>query len=273
MNIDEYAKTLLLSSRLEDKLLSPNVVKSFNNFNVLERPMTPAREDSMSFKKEQTKFPKAGHLHLPEKRAIALHFFANHELLAIEMMAAAILCLPNRNDDDLKAKRGLLATIADEQKHFLLYKKRMEELGLGFGEVNLNDFFWVQYSKAKTMDDFFAIVSLTFEAANLDFAKFYSGIFNDVEDFETKRIIDIVYEDEISHVAYGRTWLNKWRGDKDLWKYYLDHLPENLSPSRGKGMIFDHSSRVRAGLGEDYIESVLNYRDDFNITDRKQWKK
>lgn len=273
MNIDDYAKRLLFSDKLDDKLLSPNVVNSFNEFNIIERPSTPARTGNMSFRKDQTKFPKAGSLHIPEKRAIALHFFANHELLAIEMMAAAIICLPTRNDDDLKAKKGLLSTIADEQKHFLLYKNRMEALGLGFGEVSLNSFFWDQYSKAETMDDFFSIVSLTFEAANLDFAKIYSGIFNDIEDFETKKIVDIVYEDEISHVAYGRTWLNKWKGDKSLWQYYLDHMPDNLSPARAKGITFDHSSRIRAGLDEEFIENISNYRGDFRVTDRKQWKK
>jgi uncharacterized ferritin-like protein (DUF455 family) len=273
MNIDEYAKQILLSSSLEDKLLSPSVVKSFSAFDILERPKTPSRKENMSFKKEQTKFPKAGSLHIPEKRAIALHFFANHELLAIEMMAASILCLPTRHEDDLKAKKGLLSTIADEQKHFILYKNRMEKLGLGFGEVSLNSYFWDQYSKAQTMDDFFAIVSLTFEAANLDFAKFYSDIFNDIEDFETKKIVDIVYEDEISHVAYGRTWLNKWKDEKSLWNYYIDHLPENLSPARAKGMKFDHLARTRAGLDEDFIKSVFDYRDDFKVTDRKQWKK
>ena len=85
--------------------------------------------------------------------------------------------------------------------------------------------------------------------------------------------LDIVYEDEISHVAYGRTWLNKWKEDKSLWEYYLEHLPENLTPSRAKGMKFDHDSRVRAGLGENFIHSVLHYKDDFVVTDRKQWKK
>jgi uncharacterized ferritin-like protein (DUF455 family) len=273
MNIDEYAKVLLFSKSIDEKMLSPNVVTSSLDFSVVERPRTPAREDHLQFKKEQSKFPKVGSLHIPERRATALHFFANHELLAIEMMAAAILCLPTRHEDDLKAKKGLLSTIADEQKHFLLYKKRMESLGLGFGEVSLNSYFWDQFSKAKTMDDFFSIVSLTFEAANLDFAKFYSEVFSQIEDHETKKIVDIVYEDEISHVAYGRTWLNKWREDKSLWEYYLAHLPENLTPSRAKGMKFDHESRVRAGLGENFIKEVLNYRDDFIVTDRKQWKK
>ncbi|WP_127716509.1 DUF455 family protein [Halobacteriovorax sp. HLS] len=272
MNIDEYAKNILFSKDLDDKLQSPSIVTSCDDFEVRERPSFPARADNMKFRKEQTKFPKAGSLHIPEKRAITLHFFANHELLAIEMMAAAILCLPNRNEEDLKAKKGLLATIADEQKHFLLYKKRMESLGLGFGEVSLNSFFWNQYTKAQTLDDFFSIVSLTFEGANLDFANFYSGVFEDIEDFETKKIVDIVYEDEISHVAYGRNWLNKWKGDKSLWEYYLLHLPENLSPARAKGMQFDHSSRIRAGLDNDFISNVEAYRDDFSITDRKQWK-
>lgn len=273
MNIDEYARTLLFSTSIDDKMLGPKVITSFNSFDIVERPLSPGRDKLTSFSERQTKFPKPRTLHIPERRATALHFFANHELLAIEMMAAAILCLPTRNENDLKAKKGLLSTIADEQKHFLLYKKRMEALGLEFGGVSLNDYFWKKFMEVKELDGFFALVSLTFEAANLDFAKFYGNIFKDVEDFETEKIMNIVYEDEISHVAYGRNWLNKWRDDKCLWEYYNELLPEHVTPARAKAMMFDQDARIRAGLDEDFINKVRNYSDDFVVTNRKEWKK
>ncbi|WP_372654016.1 DUF455 family protein [Halobacteriovorax sp.] len=273
MNIDEYARTLLFSPRLEDKLLSPKVIKSFNGFNIVERPKFPGRDKLIAFSDVQVKFPRPRSLHVPERRAMALHFFANHELLAIEMMAAAILCLPTRDENDMKAKRGLLSTIADEQKHFLLYKNRMENLGLEFGGVALNDFFWKKFSEVKELDGFFALVSLTFEAANLDFAKYFEHIFKDIEDFETEKIMNIVYEDEISHVAYGRNWLNKWREEKSLWEYYNQLLPEKITPARAKAMMFDYDSRVRAGLDKEFIDNVKNYSDDFVVTNRREWKK
>ncbi len=273
MNIDEYAKTLLFSPHLEDKLLNPKVITSYNSFNIVEKPLYPGRDKLIAFSDVQIKFPKPRSLHVPERRATALHFFANHELLAIEMMAAAILCLPTRNEMDMKAKRGLIATIADEQKHFLLYKKRMEALGLEFGGVALNDFFWKKFSEVDQLDGFFALVSLTFEAANLDFAKFYENIFKDFEDHESEKIMNIVYEDEISHVAYGRNWLNKWRSDKSLWEYYNELLPKNITPARAKAMMFDHDARVRAGLDQEFIDGVKNYSDDFVVTNRREWKK
>ena len=141
MNIDEYARTLLFSPHLEDKLLNPKVITSYNSFNIVERPLSPGRDKLIAFSDVQIKFPKPRSLHVPERRATALHFFANHELLAIEMMAAAILCLPTRNEMDLKAKKGLIATIADEQKHFLESQKKQELELLAF------------YAKKKAADD------------------------------------------------------------------------------------------------------------------------
>ena len=85
----------------------------------------------------------------------------------------------------------------------------------------LNDFFWRQLSDIDSFDDFFATMSSTFEAANLDFAAFYQKVFSEIGDQKTANILKIVYEDELTHVKLGSFWLNKWREKDDLWSYYL----------------------------------------------------
>src|SRR5690606_37167787 len=141
-----------------------------------------------------------------DKKAVALNSFANHELLAIEMMASALLIYPHKTEDDLRFKKGVLVALKDEQKHLSLYIKRLQSLGYEFGDFPLNDFFWRQMEKLKTPAQYLAVMSLTFEAANLDFAQFYSRIFQEQGDLETARILQTVLEDEIAHVALGAHW-------------------------------------------------------------------
>ena len=275
MNIDEFAKQILLGTSIEDKLLDfscidKKIPKRLEAF--IEIPTNPGRENKISISKKQVRFPKIGNFDKKEARGRALHFFANHELMAIEMMAAAILKYPTKDEEDIRFKEELVKTIVDEQKHFSLYKKRFEDLGVEFGDFPLNDFFWRQIHNLKRPEEFYALVALTFEVANLDFAKYYHDIFLSVEDQKTAAILDVVYRDEIVHVSRGNKWLNHWKGSKKLWDYYLELLPEKITPARGKGPIFDSVGRKRAGLSSGFIDSSINYEDDFAITNRKNWK-
>lgn len=263
----DYAKTILLGTSLEDKYLSAPI--EWDNWKPMELPDLPGRKDKISFSTEQIKFPKAPNLNLIDKKAIALHSFANHELLAIEMMAAAILIYPHQTEEDIRFKRGIVSALKDEQKHLGLYIARLNELGYEFGDFPLNDFFWRQMAKLKTPAQYAAVMALTFEAANLDFAQYYSKIFRSFGDDKTADILDIVLEDEISHVAFGAHWMKKWREDKDLWNYYLTSLPFPLTPARSKGIGFDPKIHERAMNDLDFTQKLDQFEDDFKIT--KRW--
>ncbi len=275
MNAYEYAKLLLESPYLEDKLTDSSIVDDLNFHKLSDgiADLRPARDKKIAFSDQQAKFPKRGSFHLDEKKAMALHFFANHELLAIEMMATALMYIPI--EDKAQYKRiatGLLSTIDDEIKHFKLYRSRMNDFAIDFGDLPVNDFFWRQMQKITSFEEYFAVMALTFEAANLDFAKFYRDIFAGVDDKKSAAILNVVYEDEISHVGFGIHWLNRWRNDKSLWDFYVQSLPDLLSPARAKGMVFDHEGRVRTGMDEDFIDKIKNFQDGFIVTQRKEWK-
>lgn len=272
MNYREYARILLEGSTLEDKLIPLKNVEFEESLDAYELPSSPGREKRLQFNNEQVKFPRNTSFHLEDKRGLALHFFANHELLAIEMMAAALLIYPDTSKEMIQFKKGLIKTIQDEQKHLKLYIHRMKDFKMELGDFPLNDFFWRSMDKLKTPSHFYAAMALGFESANLDFALFYEKSFEAVEDFETAKIMHTVFEDEISHVALGAHWLNTWRGDKDLWTYFSTHLPGLMTPARSKGIHFDRSSRERAGLDKDFIDHLEAYRDEFRVTNRKEWK-
>jgi uncharacterized ferritin-like protein (DUF455 family) len=262
----EFARSILEGEDLSDKFLSSSVEWGvWKDYNL---PGHPGRRGRISFSQEQLKFPKPQRLHETDKKAVALHSFANHELLAIEMMASALLIYPHRTEEEIRFKRGILTALKEEQKHLGLYIGRLNQLGYSFGDFPVNDFFWRQMEKLKTPSEYAAVMALTFEAANLDFAQFYAKVFRDLGDEDTAAILDIVLADEIGHVAFGAHWMKKWKNDKSLWDYYLTSLPWPLTPARSKGIGFDLSLHQKAMNDEDFITSLGAHDDQFKITKR-----
>lgn len=271
MNIRDFALHILTNGDLESKLISVDLIDWDQEVSwVSQKFEGPARCGKITFSKDQVKFPGRGALKHNKERGKALHFFANHELLAIEMMAQAILQFPEMTKSQQKL---LMNTLSEEQKHFNLYRKRMNDFGVEFGDYPLNNFFWSFIEHITTLESFFSVISLTFEQANLDFASHYKKVFEEIGDNETAGILQVVYEDEIKHVARGRVEVMRAGVlPEELWEFYTKTLPHNLTPSRAKGMSFDREGRIKAGLNEDYIEKLLNYKNEFSITNRKQWK-
>jgi uncharacterized ferritin-like protein (DUF455 family) len=263
----DYATQILSGTKLEDKYLVATI--DWSPWKEWELPASPGREGRIAFSEDKIKFPKAPNLKDKQNTAIALHSFANHELLAIEMMAAAILLYPHTTEEDIRFKRGIVSALKDEQKHLKLYIQRLNELGYEFGDFPLNDFFWRQMPKLKTPAQYTAVISLTFEAANLDFAQHYSKLFRSFGDDRTADILDIVLEDEISHVAFGAHWMKRWRDDRDLWNYYLTSLPHPLTPARGKGIGFDPKIHDRAMNDLEFTKNLDLFEDPYKIT--KRW--
>ena len=271
MNLSEFAGKILFGETIDDKMVHPEKIL-FDNFDPeFKLPSNPARAEKIQFSKENIKFPR-GHFHIKEKKAIALHSFANHELLACEMMAAALLRYPHDTDEQKRFKRGVINTIYDEQKHFKLYVELLNKLGYEFGEFPLNDFFWSYMSDLDSPEKYTAVMAMTFESANLDFATHYEKIFRDIGDDEIADVLAIVLKDEISHVGLGVRYMNKWRKDKKLWDYYLSQLPWPLTPARSKGQNFEATPRLQAGLSEDFVRTQKDYQDNFKVTKRKEWK-
>lgn len=264
MNAKQIAKNILFNGDLNSKLIISN-----KNYIGDEPTSLPIRNKEIQISSKQIKFPKKGKLACNSKKALTLHFFANHELLAIELFAWAILSF-NLTES---TEKTIIKTIKEEQKHLKLYINRIEDFGHKFGEYPLNAFLWNTITKSNSFEKFYAIMALTFEQANLDFMKFYMTIFKDLGDDKTFNILNIVYLDEIKHVARGVSFLNIKKGNEELWDYYTNLLPEKITPARAKGNVFDEEGRKSSGLDNNYISSLKGYFDHFNITNRREWKR
>jgi uncharacterized ferritin-like protein (DUF455 family) len=264
MELASFAEQILFGTTLEDKLLDPGSVTDrflLPAMSEVRRPGRPQElrfvEDHESSKAEvahRQSFPGVHLLDRASERARVLHFFANHELLALELMALVLLKFP---DAPKAFRRGLCGTMRDEQKHLRLYIAHMERLGLNFGSLPLNNYFWKTLSGVSSPFDFVTKMSLTFEQANLDFAAHFKEVFLRVGDLQSAGVMEEVFLDEIRHVRHGLEWFRRWKDPAvSDWEAFEANLEFPLSPSRAKGAPFDVGSRKSCGFGEDFISRL-----------------
>ena len=259
MNVSELATRVLFGTRLEDKLFDGGLLQDEASQGPIAIPDQPGRPAGLALDswhgRERTRFGDVRGFHSEKERGLVLHFFANHELLALELMALALLKFP---EAPTPFREGLTATLRDEQMHLSLYVERMEEIGVEFGEIPVSDFFWRAISTMETPVDFVTRLSLTLEQANLDYAPYYHRVYEDLGDSETAAIMSRVYEDEINHVRYGLNWFETWRDrDETLWSSYEKALQAPLNPGRAKGIGgFNKEGRREAGLDEEFISKL-----------------
>jgi uncharacterized ferritin-like protein (DUF455 family) len=257
MEIYDFANLILFSPELEAKLFDLGSITDQKAHQPLELiPARPARLFEPTGL-DTTNFPTDAQLRDPLQRGVALHSFVNHELLALELMALMLLRFP---EAPTKFRQSLVATMIDEQAHCRLYLERMRCLGVEFGSVSQNFYFWNELHKVESIYEFVAGMSLCFEQANLDFSLYFRRQFELLNDSETAEIMRKVYEDEVNHVRTGLAWFRKWKEpDQTDWQAFVKCLPGNLSPIRGKGRIFDSHSRQLAGFDPNFTDEMSVY--------------
>lgn len=257
MELRELAERILYGTTLDEKLIVAETWTDAQPGEAIAPPERPGRPAPLRLDqtRERVAFPGASELDRPGARGRVLHFFANHELLAAELMALALLRFP---DAPPAFRAGLARTIADEQRHLRLYLERMRADGVALGEIPVSAFFWDCLREVASPTDFVAGMSLTLEQANLDFSRFYADAFHACGDEATADALEQVYEDELSHVGQGLAFFERTRGDepRDTFEAWQARLTWPLTPARGKGQVFDAEGRRRAGLSEAFIKQM-----------------
>lgn len=261
MEIRDFAAQLLHGETLSDKLCAPDCLSDDAPGSSVRVPLSPGRPPGLGLKdwglRERAPFPTNEGMADPFARGIAMHYFANHELLAIELMALVLLRFPGA---PRAFRRSIAATILEEQAHLRLYLGRMQALGVSFGEVPVNDFFWRCLACVTDPLAFVAGMGLTFEQANLDFSLGFQESFARVGDAESATIMRRVYEDEVGHVRHGVAWLRAWKDPAmSDWDAYVHALPAPLNPSRAKGTRFYAIARSDAGLAPEFSARLEAY--------------
>jgi uncharacterized ferritin-like protein (DUF455 family) len=268
-DVREFCLGILESGDLDSKLRSP---RDADGAFLEDRPAEPtfidrpARSGPLVFRRGSARasgrLPALHELRLPSARAACLERFANHELMAVELFAWALLAHPQM---PRALRRGYLRVLEEEQRHLRLYLERLAAAGSGLGDSRLSDYFWQQVPAIRDSADgvvtFLCVMGLTFEQANLDYTGLYRDAFRDAGDEESARSLEQVHEDEIGHVRLAAVWLDRLRGgSRSDVEAYTAAIPFPLSAARAKGRKFDAAARRRAGLSEELIELVRSAR-------------
>jgi uncharacterized ferritin-like protein (DUF455 family) len=260
MELRDFAEQVLFATTLDEKLQSPAVITDERPGSPLLTPEAPGRPADLRFKPQglgKADFPGVHRLEREQERGRLLHFFANHELLATELMALALLRFPNA---PAAFRRGVWQTLKDEQLHTRLYVERMRQCGIEFGELPISGYFWRSVTPMESPLDYVAGLCLTFEQANLDFCRHFARGFRVVGDGDTAGLLDRIYRDEIGHVAYGLKWFRRWKNpDQSDWEAFCRQLKFPLSPQRAKGLTLNIEGRRAAGLDPAFIAELNVY--------------
>ena len=160
------------------------------------RPVRPALVDHTSL--------KAKPLNTPEGRALLLHAIAHIELNAIDLALDVVWRFTGMPEDFY---RDWVRIAKEEAKHFLLIQKHLVGMGFDYGHFPAHNSLWDMAERTK--GDILARIGLvprTMEARGLDASPGVKNKLVSAGDLTAGRILDIILEEEIGHVAAGNRW-------------------------------------------------------------------
>ncbi len=258
MEVRKLAERILLSSNLDEKLapFPPDITDDCPGD--AWRINEPARTKNLKFaaRRESPSMPRPGAFASPEKRAIAHHIMANHELQALEVMAAVLCAFP---EAPAEFRLGILEVMTDEQRHTRMHVERAAMLGLQFGDLPVNCYIWKKSLEFNNVLDYLAGIPLTFEGRNLDHTLEFADAFELAGDDRSAALMRVIHRDEIEHVAFGIKWLRALKPDDQTdWDTFCEHLHWPLRPFKARGNRFERDARLAAGLSPEFVDALEN---------------
>ena len=147
---------------------------------------------------------KAKPLNTPEGRALLLHAIAHIELNAIDLALDVVWRFSGMPE---AFYRDWVRIAKEEAKHFLLIQRHLVGMGFDYGHFPAHNSLWDMAERTK--GDILARIGLvprTMEARGLDASPGVKNKLISAGDLAAGRILDIILEDEIGHVAAGNRW-------------------------------------------------------------------
>lgn len=254
--IRDFAECVLLSDDLEVKLQRCRIPFVDTNPGAAVRIEMPGRPANLLFAPRRTApgMPGADALREPQKRAVAHHIMANHELQACEVMAFVLLAFP---EAPFAFREGLARIIDDEQRHTRMHAERAAALGQPFGSLPVNCYIWKQTTSYRSVLDYLAGLPLTFENANLDHTLEFETAFVAAGDERGAAVMRRIHQDEIEHVRFGLEWLRRLKdASQSDWEAFTGHLHWPMRPAKARGDTFHRESRREAGMDSDFVDRL-----------------
>ena len=215
-----------------------------------EPPLRPARPEKPELRSPRdVPKRKPG---TPEGRIALLHAVAHIELNAVDLHWDLIARFAEV-DMPLGFYDDWVRAAEEESKHFNLVCDCLEALGSHYGALPAHAGMW--RAAEDTVDDLMgrlAVVPMVLEARGLDVTPGMIEIFRKANDQNSIAALEVIYAEEVGHVAYGSKWFHFLCGRQnldpkpvfhDLVRKYF-HGP--LKPP------FNEEKRAEAGLPPDF---------------------
>jgi uncharacterized ferritin-like protein (DUF455 family) len=181
-----------------------------------------------------------------------LHAVAHIELNAVDLHWDIIARFTN-----VKMPRGFyddwVRAADEESNHFNLVSDCLESLGSFYGDLPAHAGMW--RAAEDTADDFMgrlAVVPMVLEARGLDVTPGMIEIFKKAGLDNVVQALEIIYSEEVGHVAYGSKWFHFLCGRHDLDPKEVFH---QLVKKYFHGPLkppFNEEKRAEAGLPPDF---------------------
>ena len=229
---------------------------------VADTPSRPARPDKPELLMPRD-MPKRKKGNSDKNKVTLLHALSHIELNAIDLSWDIIARFSNY----FKAEEGFslpidfyndwLKVADDEAKHFLILSDRMADFNAAYGDLPAHDGLWE--SAEKTAHDFaarLAIVPMVLEARGLDVTPHMIELMQSQGDDKTADMLQIIHDDEITHVQAGTVWFKQWceYHNLDQENHFQELVRKYFNALLKKP--FNHPSREEAGMIRDWYEPL-----------------
>lgn len=189
-------------------------------------------------------------------RVTLLHALAHIELNAIDLAWDILARFAPEFPPSFAA--DWLRVAAEEAEHFALLAARLADLGAAYGDLPAHDGLW--QAAQETAGDALArlaVVPMVLEARGLDVTPVMIAKLREVADEASAAALEVIYRDEIGHVAIGNRWflwLAAQRGvaePRAAWQALVRrHFRGPLKPP------FNEGARASAGFTGDWYEPL-----------------
>ncbi len=147
--------------------------------------------------------PKRG-MGTTEGRACFLHAICHIEFNAVNLAWDAVYRF---RDMPHEFYADFVQVAADEARHFSMLSKRLEEMGMHYGDFEAHNGLWEMAEKtAHSCLARMALVPRVLEARGLDVTPGMMSRLRSVGDHISADVLEIILEEEIPHVAAGTRW-------------------------------------------------------------------
>ncbi len=177
-----------------------------------------------------------------------LHAIAHIEYNAINLGLDAVYRFRGMPDDFYL---DWMRVASEEAYHFSLIANRMQALDCEYGDFPVHGGLWAMC--VDTEHDVLvrmALVPRVMEARGLDVTPKIQEKLKNIGDMETVELLDIIYADEIGHVAIGSKWFKFLCAQRGLsvYKTFRQLLQQYLK--NGMNTEFNAEARLQAGFDD-----------------------